>query len=104
MGLPERWIDVARTIGFDAFLAAWFVLDRDNLGLPSESREPLRVWIPKTSCYFRYQRNRYIEALADARLGTEEIRARVQRDLGQRLDVRTIYRVIRAGRERRGQV
>jgi hypothetical protein len=36
MGLPAVWIEVAKTIGYDNFMAMWTILDR-SLQLRSES-------------------------------------------------------------------
>lgn len=95
MGLQRAWIRGAEEIGVDAVLALWRILDAD----PQSSydgttlRVPLRAW----RTYLRYQRNRYIEQLRDIGHGPHEIQRRLARQMGERVSVSHIKRIM-AGR------
>ncbi|MCW5624080.1 MAG: hypothetical protein KIT73_05095 [Burkholderiales bacterium] len=94
IGLHPAWLGVAKTIGVDAFLAAWRVLDASVR--PSE-RGVLELQLRSYRSFLRYQRNRYIDALAAGGVPPTEIRSRVARDLGENLSDVTIRRVIKEG-------
>ncbi|MGE0358617.1 MAG: hypothetical protein AB7P08_17075 [Burkholderiales bacterium] len=93
MGLQAYWIEVAETIGVDAFLAMWRILDRE----PSVWLEPAGsgslIPLRRYDSYRRFLRNRYIECLHEGGLSIEEIRARVAEQIGDSLTERHIYRL-----------
>jgi len=92
MGLSQRWLEVAETIGIEAFLKMWAILDRDNLQSPSE-RECVRVWIPQMRRYFRFQRNKLIHALSSDGVSKYEIQKIIASELGERISIRHIDRI-----------
>lgn len=93
IGLDRRWLDVARAIGVDAFLEAWRVLDSY-----SEESGETRLCIHRYRQWQRLQRNRLIQALADQRYLTPEIRRQVRARYRESLSRRHINRIIAEGR------
>lgn len=91
MGLPRLWLRVAELIGVEAFLTMWRTLDADPAA--HGDRGDLEVRLRPFRSYLRYQRNRYIEALAGANLDVKEIRARVEAELGESISPRHIARI-----------
>ncbi|OHC66530.1 MAG: hypothetical protein A2040_10725 [Rhodocyclales bacterium GWA2_65_19] len=91
MGLSRVWLRVAESIGIDAFLATWRILDADPSTWHNESI--LRVRLRPYRSYLRYQRNRYIEALTAQGLKPPEIKRRLQRQLGETVSHRHITRL-----------
>jgi len=92
-GIANIWIEIADAIGFDAFMRVWSILDRDNL-LYGGHRETMRINVPQMRTYLRYQRNSYIRSLATSGLTTVQIRDRIRKDLGERLSIRHLDRII----------
>ncbi len=92
MGLPRAWLDVARLSGPQLFLEIWRALDRPEL-IENEGR--LRMTMPRFRRYQRYQRNRYVQALAAEGHKWEEIRDLVERDLGERISRRHVVRLMK---------
>ena len=90
MGLQRVWLEVAENIGVDAFLQVWRILDADASNMADDGRRlvPMRSY----SCYERYQRNRYIEALDALGFTHNAIRDRLQHNLGEKLSTRHISR------------
>lgn len=88
IGLGAQWTDVADAIGFDAFVAMWRALDHHAAG------ENQRLYIPRFSAYARYQRNRYIQSLADAGEKADTILCRVKDELCETISYRHISRII----------
>ncbi|MBI3140988.1 MAG: hypothetical protein HYZ19_03890 [Rhodocyclales bacterium] len=96
MGLQRVWIDVAEAIGIDAFLTMWRVLDADPMSWHNDTI--LRLRLRPYHSYLRFQRNRYIEALAAQGLRPDEIQVRLQRQLCESVSVRHIQRLVAAVR------
>lgn len=92
MGLPGFWLEVVREIGFDRFILLWRRLDREA-SMRADSDSMILVQLRRFSSYERYQRNRFIEALAGMGLSPADIRARVLSDLGEELSDRHILRL-----------
>lgn len=92
MGLPGFWLEMAREIGFDRFIQLWRRLDREA-SMRADTDSMILVQLRRFSSYERYQRNRFIETLADLGLSRDEIRSRVQQDLGEELSDRHILRL-----------
>lgn len=93
MGLPAVWLRIAETIGVDAFLAMWFILDAEPSFQELAPGEPIRITLRRYSSWLRYQRNRYIEALAAAGLSPREIQVALMKDLCEKVSLRHISRV-----------
>jgi hypothetical protein len=100
MGLPGVWIEVARTIGYDSFMAMWTILDR-SLELESESGSMIELQLRRLKSYRRFQRNRFVEALVRAGLADRDIRDKVMQELGEKLSLSHISRL--AGRRKVAQ-
>lgn len=97
MGLSRVLLQVAHAIGFDAFMVAWRILDAaPETWTDSESGIQLRM--PRLTTYKRYQRNRFIEAMAAIGMTQPEIARAVARDLGEKVSDRHIWRLMAAGR------
>lgn len=97
MGLPQVWLDVARDIGYEAFMRVWRRLDAAT-ELLSDSESMIEVKLRRHASFQRFQRNRFIEALVDMGLQASEIRDRVARDIGDNLTLRHIQRIARTRR------
>ena len=97
MGLPQVWLDVARDIGYDAFMRLWRSLDA-AVELRSESESMIEVQLRRFSSFQRYQRNRFVETLVNMGLSTPEIQTRVKVELGEELSVRHLVRLAARGR------
>lgn len=92
MGLPGVWLAVAREVGYDKFMAMWRILDA-AIEMRSDSDSMIEVQLRRFSSFRRYQRNRFIEALANLGCTDKEIRGRVKRELGEDLSLSHIYRL-----------
>lgn len=95
MGLQRVWLEVAEAIGVDDLLAMWRIISSD----PSSVGDHGRILVPirSYSSYLRYQRNRYIEALTEMGLSSEEIRNRLSTQMGEDVSHRNISRIQRRG-------
>jgi hypothetical protein len=97
MGLGKAWLEVAATIGVDAFLAMWRVLD----AYPANWHDSgtLRISIRRYSGYLRFQRNRYIEALGGQQppLSIDEIRRRVWIAFGEKFSKNYLSQLCKRG-------
>lgn len=96
MGLQRVWLDVAEAIGVDALLTLWRILDSDQANRVDDNGRVL-VPIRTFSTYLRYQRNRYIETLSSMEIPPHEIRERVQRQLGEKISMTHLYRILARG-------
>lgn len=96
IGLPAAWLRVAERVGFDAWLDVWrMISDDETLRHDGGQRMPkLRAF----DAYLRYQRNRYVEALAQAGLGDHQIQSALRRNLKEDLDVSHINRLAKRAR------
>ena len=92
MGLQSEWLDVVEIIGVDAFLKIWRVLDRNQASIDNNGR--LLVPLRRYSTFMRYQRNRYIETLNNAGIPYAEIREKLSSQLGEKISINHISRVI----------
>ncbi|MBA4343229.1 MAG: hypothetical protein C0423_13910 [Methylibium sp.] len=98
IGLTSTWLAVARLIGYDAFVASWAewsadpgLRNRDNL---------IELHLRQYSSFERYQRNRYIETLVAAGLPAREVYRMVSAELGERLSLRQLTRLMTKTRVR----
>lgn len=99
MGLPGVWLEVARAIGYERFLAVWRILDRE-VSLRSESESMIEVQLRRLASYHRFQRNRFIETLAASGLHDRQIRDAVYAQLGEKLSLSHISRLAATRRVR----
>lgn len=97
LGLPAAWLIVAESVGVDAFLEIWRRLSseefseyvrRDTGGTRMPTLRSFDSWL-------RYQRNRYVAALAKRGMTTEEVRRAVQRNLRESLDDRHVFKLMK---------
>lgn len=95
MGLPGVWLRIAATVGPDAFLATWRILDAEPAFKTADGDLDIRMRSFRS--YLRYQRNRYIEALCSAGMTAREIQEAVRRDLCERISIRHISRIKSGG-------
>lgn len=91
IGLKRVWLDVAEEIGVDAFLAMWRILDADDSSRHKEGF--LQVHLKLYRSFLRYQRNRYIEALAALGYKPVEIQRSLARQLREPVSLRHISRL-----------
>lgn len=99
MGLSRVLLRIAETIGVDAFMDVWGILE-SSPEVHHDASAGLRLQMPRLAAYRRYQRNRFVEALAVAGLSESEIRATVKSRLGESISDRHTRRLMRAGRVR----
>ncbi|MFN2309672.1 MAG: hypothetical protein ABR553_08035 [Gammaproteobacteria bacterium] len=90
MGMHPRWLRIAEEIGIDAFLSMWRLLDENPPNMPGST---VYVSMPRFTRFLRYQRNRFIEALVVAGVGSPEIKKRVAVELCEDVSVRHIDRI-----------
>jgi len=91
IGLKRVWLDVAAEIGVDAFLAMWRILDADESSRHKEGF--LQIHLKLYRSFLRYQRNRYIEALAAQGYKPIEIQHSLTRQLREPVSLRHISRL-----------
>lgn len=97
MGMPEVWLKVAHSIGFDGFLLVWRILDAEE-SIRSDSDSAIEIRLRRFRSFERYQRNRLIESLVDEGLSDTVIRERVAVELGEELSLSHIGRLTGARR------
>jgi len=93
MGLPRAWLVVAETVGFDAWLEVWRRISADESLLHDGGQR-----MPKLrsyEAYLRYQRNRYIEALAGRGMSVAQVARAVARNLREPLDEKHVAKIMR---------
>lgn len=91
MGMPLIWMEVAQAIGFDAFMKMWRLLDAEYDRRP-DAGSMIEIDLRRYRSYMRFQRNRFIEALAPF-LTNQEIRDRVADELGEELSLDHVQRL-----------
>lgn len=97
MGLSRVMLQVAHAIGFDNFMAMWHILDA-SFEARADNDSGIYVRLQRLSAYRRYQRNRFIEAMAAMGMAQPEIARAVERDLGEKVSDRHIWRLMAGGR------
>jgi hypothetical protein len=97
MGLSRVMLQVAHAIGFDNFMAMWRILDTSYEAI-ADNDSGIYIRLQRMSAYRRYQRNRFIEAMAAMGLSHQEISRSVKRDLGEEVSDRHIWRLMEPGR------
>lgn len=97
MGLSRVMLQVAHAIGFDNFMTMWRILDGSHETM-TDSGSGIALRLQRLSAYKRYQRNRFIEAMASMGMSQPEISRSVRRDLGEKVSDRHIWRLMAGGR------
>jgi hypothetical protein len=95
MGLQRIWVEVAESIGVDAFLKMWRILDSDKSSIEHHGRMIIEMRSYKS--YMRYQRNRYIECLHDMGLDIPTIQQKLKEQLCEHVSLRHISRIAKEG-------
>lgn len=99
IGVSRVMLRVAHAIGFDNFMVMWRILDgAHETYTDNESGICLRM--QRLAAYRRYQRNRFIEALASIGMTNDEIQRAVWRELGEKVSDRHTRRLMVPGRVR----
>ena len=88
IGLAPRWLEIASTLGVDAFLRLWEILDKHA------ADENFRISIPRINSYIRYQRNRFILSLSACGLSPKDIRKQLEAQVGESISCRHISRLL----------
>lgn len=97
MGLSRVMLQIAQTIGFDNFMAMWEILDGSYEAM-ADNDSGIYIRLQRLSAYKRFQRNRFIEAMAAMGMSQPEISRSVTRDLGEKVSNRHIWRLMAGGR------
>jgi hypothetical protein len=90
-------LQIAHAIGFDNFMSMWRILDSSYEAI-AENDSGIYIRLQRLSAYRRYQRNRFIEAMAAMGMSQQEISQSVKRDLGEKVSDRHIFRLMAGGR------
>lgn len=93
MGISDAWLRIAETIGADAFLAFWRIADSEpsfRIVGGAIERGYLQMRLRPFKAYHRYQRNRYIEALAASGMSPAAIQEAVALNLCEKISLRHI--------------
>lgn len=99
IGLPRAWLMVAETVGVDAFLEVWRRLSSEDFGghIRRDTGGTRMPELRSYDSYLRYQRNRYIDALAARGLSAADVRRAVARNLREPLDEKHVFKIMRRG-------
>ena len=81
IGLPRAWLIVAETVGVDAWLEVWRRLSAAefNTWVRRDTGGTRMPMLRSYDAYLRYQRNRYIQALAGRKLSVSAVARAVAR-------------------------
>jgi hypothetical protein len=91
IGLQGVWLDVAEEVGVDVLLRIWRIIDASNETMINGRR--CFVPIIQYRTFLRHQRNQYIRELSKT-LAPKQIRHRVNRQLGESVSMRNIWRIV----------
>lgn len=97
IGLPRAWLLVAETVGIDAFLEVWRRLSAEDFGqyIRRDTGGTRMPALRSFDSYLRYQRNRYVEALAARGMSPAEVRRALARNLRESLDEKHVFKLMR---------
>ncbi len=98
MGLARVHIELARKIGFDAFMQVWQHYDGEPMC--HTDKGDLEIRMRPYRSYMRYQRNRFIETLLAAGMKPAEVQAQLLHELCEKVSPGHISRIGRKGRMR----
>lgn len=93
IGLPKVWMAVAERVGFDAWMDVWRMLEAEEAW--HEGEGTLRMRLRRYTAYQRYQRNRYIEALARQGIAPAAARKLLAKNLGEFLTEKHVGKLMR---------
>jgi hypothetical protein len=93
IGLPNVWMAVAERVGFDAWMDVWRMLEAEEAW--HEGEGTLRMRLRRYTTYQRYQRNRYIEALARQGITPAAARKLLAENLGEFLTEKHVGKLMR---------
>lgn len=88
IGLSRAWLDVARAIGYEAFMVAWQIL----AGHPALDDRG-RIVVPVLGGLIRYRRNQFVRAMVAAGAADGDIVDAVKRTFGETLKDRNLRRL-----------
>ena len=96
MGLPRAWLMVAQCIGFDQWLEVWRMLSSADFDswIRRETGGTRMPQLRPYDAYLRFQRNRYIEGLAERGMKASEIQRAVARNLREPLAGKHIRKIM----------
>lgn len=97
MGLSRVMLQIAHAIGVDHFMAMWQILDSSYEAM-TDNDSGIYIRLQRLSAYRRYQRNRFIEAMAAMGKSQPEISRMVKRELGESMTDRHIFRLMSKGK------
>lgn len=97
MGMQNYWLEVAEYLGVDAFLGMWRILDTYKDSIPSKGSYATSLYptLRNYASYLRFQKNRFVEALAAQGVAPKEIQRRVQTQLCENISIVHIQRLAR---------
>lgn len=98
IGLADLWTDVARLVGYQAFLDLW--RRWSSIRSLRDTHSHIELRLRPVRAFQRYQRNRYIETLVAAGLRPSEIYQMLRQQLGEEMSFRHLKRLVAAGRVR----
>jgi len=84
MGIGKEWVRYASIAGYEAFIALWVVIGKD---------ESVRVRMPPFSKFRRFQRNQLIKQLSAEGLRTDQIKKHIKKHLCEDVSLRHIDRI-----------
>ena len=90
IGLATHWLDIAKTIGIDNFLAMWAILSNCD----TVQDEKHYAYVPRYSTWLRYQRNRVIISLHTEGMEIPDIKTKIRIDLNETISTAHIQRII----------
>lgn len=96
LGLPRAWLLIAETVGFDAWLEVWRRLSSEEFNgwVRRDTGGTRMPTLRSYESYLRYQRNRYIEALAARNMSVKQVARAVARNLREPLDESHVAKIM----------
>lgn len=96
LGLPRAWLLIAETVGFDAWMEVWRRLSSAefNEWVRRDTGGTRMPTLRSYDSYLRYQRNRYIEALAARGMGVKAVAKAVAKNLREPLDESHVAKIM----------
>lgn len=96
IGLPRAWLIVAETVGVDAWLEVWRRLSSEEFNgwVRRDTGGTRMPMLRSYDAYLRFQRNRYIHALAARKLSVSEVARAVARNLHEPLDESHVAKIM----------
>ena len=95
LGIHHTWQKIAATIGMDAFLKMWRILDAEEQF--QHSKGNLSINLRRYRSYVRFQRNEYIRSLAKEGFTKKEIALKLNSALCEKVQISHMTAIIRNG-------